>query len=105
MTDKSGAVIGGTFGAGSITFYALAQLWPGFNTYSLVIGGAALVFTAVKNPEGIAGTPVGKIRRRRRAEATAADPDPGPPPGLASPGSAAGTMTAVESPSRSEVAP
>lgn len=101
----SGAVIGGTFGAGSITFYALAQLWPGFNTYSLVIGGAALVFTAVKNPEGIAGTPVGKIRRRRRAEAIAAGPVPGPPPGLASPGSAAGTMTAAESPSRSEVAP
>jgi branched-chain amino acid transport system permease protein len=54
----SGAVIGGTFGAGSFTFYALAQLWSGFNNYGLVIGGAALIVTAVLNPEGIAGAHV-----------------------------------------------
>jgi ABC-type branched-subunit amino acid transport system permease subunit len=76
----SGAVIGGTFGAGSFTFYALAQWWSGFNNYSLVIGGLALILTAVRNPEGIAGAHALRLawpgRRRHSAppSPTALDP-------------------------------
>jgi branched-chain amino acid transport system permease protein len=75
----SGAVIGGTFGAGSFTFYALAQWWSGFNNYGLVIGGAALIVTAVRNPEGIAGAHVLRLawpaRWRRSSLAPSAASD------------------------------
>ncbi|MEN3270152.1 ABC transporter permease [Pseudonocardia sp.] len=72
----SGAVIGGTLGAGSFTFYALAQWWSGFNNYSLVIGGLALIVTAVRNPEGIAGAHSLRLAWPRAAQRHSARPAP-----------------------------
>ena len=79
IARSSGAAIGSTFVAGSITTYALSQIWSGFQSYNLLLGGIVIVALAVRNPDGIAGTAAHLPRwAKRRDGGTGAGAQPVP---------------------------
>jgi branched-chain amino acid transport system permease protein len=75
ITSVSGAVTAGIVGASGVAFYATNRLIGlfrngngGLGTWEVLIGGVLLIFTAVQNPEGIAGA----IRQQTAAKRAAA---------------------------------
>ena len=56
ITRVSGAIVGGMLAAGGVVVVVASLHVKGIEEYTQIIGGAALVFTSVRNPEGIAGT-------------------------------------------------
>jgi hypothetical protein len=71
----SGAVTAGIVGASGVAFYSTNRLIGlfrngngGLGTWEVLIGGVLLIFTAVQNPEGIAGA----IRQQAAAKRAAA---------------------------------
>jgi ABC-type branched-subunit amino acid transport system ATPase component/branched-subunit amino acid ABC-type transport system permease component len=75
VSSIAGGVTAGLIGAGGIVFLALDR-WISLGEYFAVISGLLLVFTVVKNPEGIVGPLhelVARIRARRTPEDPAAD--------------------------------
>jgi branched-chain amino acid transport system permease protein len=75
ITSVSGAVTAGIVGASGVAFYSTNRLIGlfrngngGLGTWEVLIGGVLLIFTAVQNPEGIAGA----IRQQAAAKRAAA---------------------------------
>jgi branched-chain amino acid transport system permease protein len=86
IASVSGAIFGGLLVAGGLSFTFLQNVLHVPPEFTLILGGLGLIFTAVQNPEGIAGA-VRQAReravRRRRSRApsqpeAAAEPPPEP---------------------------
>jgi sulfate-transporting ATPase len=75
ITSVSGALAAGVLTAGGITFVALDRLVDLGEWYTIATG-VLLVFTVIKNPEGIVGPVHMALERRRRALATPAAEQP-----------------------------
>jgi branched-chain amino acid transport system permease protein len=79
ITSVSGAVTAGIVGASGVAFFANARLFRSVGIESLgrweaLIGGVLLIFTAIQNPEGIAGAvragaAKGKLKKAAKLEA------------------------------------
>ncbi len=67
IASISGAVLAGVFASDGIGFKALDSGWARlgieFGRWEIIVGAIGLVFMAVKNPEGLAGT-VHRVGRR-----------------------------------------
>jgi branched-chain amino acid transport system permease protein len=64
ITQISGAVFAGLISAQALVPYALDK-WFGLNgNWFLLFGGAILIFTLIRNPEGVAGDIYRRTRRR-----------------------------------------
>lgn len=77
ITSVSGAVTAGLTATSGVVFFALSQGFDRLGSWEVFIGGVLLIFTAVKNPEGIAGaarTAAARARRSRARTAEAAPP-------------------------------
>lgn len=55
ITSVSGAVTAGITATAGIAFYGMSRLIGSLGTWEAFIGGVLLIFTAIANPEGIAG--------------------------------------------------
>lgn len=55
ITSVSGAVTAGMVTAAGVAFFGMSELIGGLGDWSALIGGVLLIFTAIQNPEGIAG--------------------------------------------------
>ncbi|MBU3718050.1 MAG: ABC transporter [Actinobacteria bacterium] len=55
ITSVSGAITAGVTAASGVMFYAMNQVIGGMGKWEAFIGGVLLIFTAIANPEGIAG--------------------------------------------------
>jgi branched-chain amino acid transport system permease protein len=69
ITSVSGAVTAGLMTTSGVVFFALAQGFDRLGSWEVLIGGVLLIFTAVKNPEGIAGAVRANAAATRRARA------------------------------------
>lgn len=82
ITSVSGAVTSGIVAASGVSFFAMSELIGSLGPWEVLIGGVLLIFTAVANPEGIAGN----FRRDKTAVAKAnpktRDLDEAPRPAL-----------------------
>ncbi len=65
ITSVSGAVTGGVVAASGVAFYATSRAIGSLGKWEALIGGVLLIFTAINNPEGIAGA----IRNRKPRKA------------------------------------
>ena len=73
ITSVSGAVTAGIVAASGVSFYAMGEVIGSFGTWEALIGGVLLIFTAIQNPEGIAGAvrmQAANSRRQREQRAT-----------------------------------
>ena len=78
ITSVSGAVVAGMIGAGGLVFTFLDEHLS-FGRWFTTIGGIGLVFTVVRNPEGIVGPAHQRIERwRQRRPATSPRPAAAP---------------------------
>jgi ABC-type branched-subunit amino acid transport system ATPase component/branched-subunit amino acid ABC-type transport system permease component len=77
ITSVSGGLLAGVLAAGGIVYYATSQ-WLNLGDWYATITGVGLVFTVVRNPEGIVGPFHVMLERRRarrsRSEASAPAP-------------------------------
>ncbi len=55
ITSVSGAVTAGIVASSGIAFYATSRIIGSLGKWEALIGGVLLIFTAIQNPEGIAG--------------------------------------------------
>ena len=55
ITSVSGAVTAGILAASGLAFYTTSRIIGSLGPWEALIGGALLIFTAIQNPEGIAG--------------------------------------------------
>jgi branched-chain amino acid transport system permease protein len=69
ITSVSGAVTAGLMTTSGVVFFALSQGFDRLGSWEVFIGGVLLIFTAVKNPEGIAGAVRAGVARSRQARA------------------------------------
>ncbi len=71
IASVSGALIGGTLVSGGIVFALLDEFVfsDGASRYALLIGGVALILTAIMNPEGISGKIAESTRERAPTDA------------------------------------
>ena len=67
IASVSGAVLAGFIAPNGINFTFLENILHIDPGYATLIGGVGLIFTAIQNPEGLAGTP--RILKQRRADA------------------------------------
>lgn len=80
ITSVSGAVTAGITGASGVAFFATSRLIHSLGAWEALIGGVLLIFTAIKNPEGIAGAfrtqaAEAKLKKARKAaEAAGSSP-------------------------------
>ena len=81
ITQISGAVFAGLISAQALVPYALDKWFGLSGNWFLLFGGAILIFTVIRNPEGIAGD----IYKRTHRRAPARAPGPAPPPAAAAP--------------------
>lgn len=68
ITSVSGAVTSGIVATAGVAFFALTEVIWSLGPWGALIGGVLLIFTAIQNPEGIAGavrTRSARARRRR----------------------------------------
>ena len=63
----SGAVTAGLLIQGGVFFTVLEKFAHVPGEFTLILGGLALIVTAIMNPEGVAGGVIAKIRERERA--------------------------------------
>lgn len=100
ITSVSGAVTAGIMATAGIAFFGMGEVIGSLGTWEALIGGVLLIFTAIQNPEGIAGAVRSKVAARRRIDAhrraepagtiTAAGPN-GPAGAVGGTGDGAGT--------------
>ena len=55
ITSVSGAVTAGVVAASGVAFYTTSRVIGSLGRWEALIGGVLLIFTAIQNPEGIAG--------------------------------------------------
>jgi branched-chain amino acid transport system permease protein len=55
ITSVSGAVASGIVASSGVAFYTMTRVVGSLGKWELYIGGVLLIFTAIQNPEGIAG--------------------------------------------------
>jgi branched-chain amino acid transport system permease protein len=55
ITSVSGAVTAGIVASSGVAFYGMSRVIGSLGRWEALIGGVLLIFTAVQNPEGIAG--------------------------------------------------
>ncbi len=55
ITSVSGAVASGIVASSGVAFYTMTRVVGSLGRWELFIGGVLLIFTAIQNPEGIAG--------------------------------------------------
>jgi branched-chain amino acid transport system permease protein len=80
ITQISGAVFAGLISAQALVPYALDK-WFGLNgNWFLLFGGAILIFTLIRNPEGVAGDIYQRTHKRPPAGPPQPAPDGGEPP-------------------------
>ena len=75
ITSVSGAVTAGITAASGVAFFGMSEVIGSLGTWEAFIGGALLIFTAIQNPEGIAGavrTQVNAKKRQKEQKALAA---------------------------------
>ena len=77
ITSVSGAITAGITATAGIAFYGMSQVIGSLGTWEAFIGGVLLIFTAIANPEGIAGairqqTAMAKAKKEREKAAAAA---------------------------------
>ncbi len=80
ITSVSGAVTAGVVASSGVAFFATSRVVGSLGKWEALIGGVLLIFTAVQNPEGIAGAfrtkaAEAKLKRARRS---VAQPQPQP---------------------------
>lgn len=76
ITSVSGGLFAGFLVVGGLSA-KVAGLIPDFGAWYAVLGGVGLVYTVVKNPEGVVGPIHAKLAAKRRAVETApGDPSP-----------------------------
>lgn len=74
ITSVSGAVTAGMVTAAGVAFFGMSELIGGLGDWSALIGGVLLIFTAIQNPEGIAGAVragAQEAKQRKAAKASA----------------------------------
>lgn len=71
ITCVSGAVTAGVTAASGVAFYGISQATGSLGPWEALIGGVALILTAILNPEGIAGGIRAKAAEARAAKADA----------------------------------
>ncbi len=79
ITSVSGAVTSGILAASGIAFYASSQVYGSLGAWEALIGGVLLIFTAITNPEGVAGAFRSKAeaaRQKKAQKSEAAKPAP-----------------------------
>ena len=69
ITCVSGAVTAGITAASGVAFYGISQATGSLGQWETLIGGVALILTAILNPEGIAGGIRAKAAEARAAKA------------------------------------
>ena len=55
ITSVSGAVTAGIVASSGVAFYTMTRIIGSLGSWEALIGGVLLIFTAIQNPEGIAG--------------------------------------------------
>lgn len=80
ITSVSGAVTAGIAASSGVAFFATSRMIGSLGKWEALIGGVLLIFTAIQNPEGIAGAfrtkaAAAKLKRARRS---VAQPKPQP---------------------------
>lgn len=68
ITSVSGAVTSGILASAGVAFFAMSEVIGSLGTWEAFIGGVLLIFTAIQNPEGVAGA----IRAKAAAKAALA---------------------------------
>ncbi len=68
ITCVSGAVTSGITAASGVAFYGISQATGSLGQWETLIGGVALILTAILNPEGIAGGIRAKAAEAREAK-------------------------------------
>ncbi len=72
ITSVSGAVTAGIVASSGVAFFATTRVIGSLGTWEAFIGGVLLIFTAIQNPEGIAGAfrmQAADAKRKRAARA------------------------------------
>jgi branched-chain amino acid transport system permease protein len=67
ITSVSGAVTAGVMATSGIAFFGMSEVVGSLGTWEALIGGVLLIFTAIQNPEGIAGAVRSKVQAQRDA--------------------------------------
>ena len=78
ITSVSGALTAGIVGASGIAFYGSSRIYGSLGRWEALIGGVLLIFTAIQNPEGIAGAFRARATEGRLKRARAQEPKPRP---------------------------
>ena len=81
ITSVSGAVTAGITAASGVAFFGMSELIGGLGVWEAFIGGVLLIFTAIQNPEGIAGgirKKAAAAKRKRETKAAVRAPVPAP---------------------------
>ncbi len=83
ITSVSGAVTAGITAASGVAFFGMSEVIGSLGTWEALIGGVLLIFTAIQNPEGIAGAirsqVLAKQRQKAQRAASAGTVDPQAP--------------------------
>ncbi len=66
ITSVSGAVTAGITATAGVAFYGMNQVIGSMGSWEVLIGGVLLIFTAIMNPEGIAGGIRLQVAEKRR---------------------------------------
>ncbi|CAB4858131.1 unannotated protein [freshwater metagenome] len=69
ITSVSGAITAGAVAASGIAFYGMNRMFGSLGKWEALIGGVLLIFTAIQNPEGIAGAFRDQVAGARRKQA------------------------------------
>ncbi len=83
ITSVSGAVASGIVASSGIAFYGMTRVIGSLGKWEFYIGGVLLIFTAIQNPEGIAGAIRTQTAEKKLKKARAAAEALGTPNGLA----------------------
>ena len=72
ITSVSGAVASGIVASSGVAFYTTTRVIGSLGRWELYIGGVLLIFTAIQNPEGIAGAfraqaAAGRLKKANKA--------------------------------------
>jgi branched-chain amino acid transport system permease protein len=73
ITSVSGAVTAGITATAGVAFFGMSEIIGSLGPWGSLIGGVLLIFTAVQNPEGIAGAIRLQSAQRRAVAAAAAN--------------------------------
>ena len=68
ITSVSGAVAAGIVGSSGVAFYTMTRVVGSLGKWEFYIGGVLLIFTAIQNPEGIAGAFRAQAAEKRLAK-------------------------------------